>query len=157
MKKIFFILIGLVSSISMLWADVTFTVNVPIGTKQCYVVGGLPQLSSWSAGAAIAMNKVEGKDQFTVTVAGISTADISASEGYKYICGPDWKYVEKTAAGDEVANRTSVGNPDVVAKWAAVYENVGITENWTIAGKQYPLQILLPSNYDSSKEYNVTY
>ena len=157
MKKIFFILIGLVSSISMLWADVTFTVNVPIGTKQCYVVGGLPQLSSWSAGAAIAMNKVEGKDQFTVTVAGISTADISASEGYKYICGPDWKYVEKTASGDEVANRTSVGNPDVVAKWAAIYENVGITENWTIAGKQYPVQILLPSNYDSSKEYNVTY
>ena len=157
MKKLFFILIGLASGISMLLADVTFTVNVPTGTKQCYVVGGLPQLSSWSAGTAVAMNKVEGKDQFTVTVAGISTADISASEGYKYICGPDWKYVEKTASGDEVANRTSVGNPDVVAKWAAVYENVGITENWTIAGKQYPVQILLPSNYDSSKEYNVTY
>ena len=157
MKKIFFILIGLASSITMLWADVTFTVNVPIGTKHCYVVGGLPQLSSWSAGAAVPMNKVEGKDQFTVTIAGISTADISASEGYKYICGPDWKYVEKTASGDEVTNRTTIGNPDIVAKWAAVYENVGITENWTIAGKQYPIQILLPSNYDPTKEYPVTY
>ena len=157
MKKIFFILIGLASSMTMLLADVTFTVNVPSGTKHCYIVGGLPQLSSWSAGAAVPMNKVEGKDQFTVTIAGISTADISASEGYKYICGPDWKYVEKTASGDEVTNRTTVGNPDIVAKWAAVYENVGITENWTIAGKKYPVQILLPSNYDPTKEYPVTY
>ena len=157
MKKLFFFLIALASSMTMLFADVTFTVNVPAGTKHCYIVGGLPQLSSWSAGAAVAMNKVEGKDQFTVTIAGISTADISASEGYKYICGPDWKYVEKTASGDEVTNRTTIGNPDIVAKWAAVYENVGITENWTIAGKQYPIQILLPSNYDPTKEYPVTY
>ena len=157
MKKYLLLIAGLLLCLSSIFADVTFTVNVPSGTKQCYVVGGLPQLSAWSAGAAVPMNKVEEKDQFTVTIAGISTADVSASEGYKYICGPDWKYVEKTASGDEVANRTTVGNPDVVAKWAAVYENVGITENWTIAGKQYPVQILLPSNYNASKEYHVTY
>lgn len=157
MKKYLLLIAGLLLCLSSIFADVTFTVNVPSGTKQCYVVGGLPQLSAWSAGAAVPMNKVEERDQFTVTIAGISTADVSASEGYKYICGPDWKYVEKTASGDEVANRTTVGNPDVVAKWAAVYENVGITENWTIAGKQYPVQILLPSNYNASKEYHVTY
>ena len=142
MKKSLLLIAGLLLCLSSIFADVTFTVNVPSGTKQCYVVGGLPQLSAWSAGAAVPMNKVEERDQFTVTIVGISTADVSASEGYKYICGPDWKYVEKTASGDEVANRTTVGNPDVVAKWAAVYENVGITENWTIAGKQYPVQIL---------------
>ena len=157
MKKSLLLIAGLLLCLSSIFADVTFTVNVPSGTKQCYVVGGLPQLSAWSAGAAVPMNKVEEIDQFTVTIAGISTADVSASEGYKYICGPDWKYVEKTVSGDEVANRTTVGNPDVVAKWAAVYENVGITENWTIAGKQYPVQILLPSNYNASKEYHVTY
>ena len=157
MKKSFLLLFSLIAVYSTILADVTFTVNVPSGTKQCYVVGGLPQLSAWSAGAAVPMNKVEERDQFIVTIAGISTADVSASEGYKYICGPDWKYVEKTASGDEVANRTTVGNPDVVAKWAAVYENVGITENWSIAGKQYPVQILLPSNYNASKEYHVTY
>ena len=157
MKKSLLLIAGLLLCLSSIFADVTFTVNVPSGTKQCYVVGGLPQLSAWSAGTAVPMNKVEGRDQFTVTIAGISTADVSASEGYKYICGPDWKYVEKTASGDEVANRTTVGNPDVVAKWAAVYENVGITKNWTIAGKQYPVQILLPSNYNASKEYHVTY
>ena len=156
MRKFFIVSILMLCSLFAI-ADVTFTVNVPSSTKHCYVVGGLPELSSWSAGAAVAMDKVEGKDQFTVTIAGITNADISASEGYKYICGPDWKYVEKSASGDEISNRITVGNPDVVASWAAIYENVGITENWTIAGKQYPVQILLPSNYDSSKEYNVTY
>ena len=117
MKKSLLLIAGLLLCLCSIFADVTFTVNVPSGTKQCYVVGGLPQLSAWSAGAAVPMNKVEERDQFTVTIAGISTADVSASEGYKYICGPDWKYVEKTASGDEVANRTTVGNPDVVAKW----------------------------------------
>ena len=156
MKQIFSIFIGLLCGVIAM-ADVSFTVNVPAGTKQCYVVGGLPQLSSWSAGAAVAMNKVDGKDQFTVTVTGITTADVGASEGYKYVCGPDWKYVEKTASGGEVTNRTQVGNPDIVEKWAAVYENVGITENWTIAGKEYPVQILLPSHYDKTKQYNITY
>lgn len=157
MKKSLLLIASLLVCVNTILADVTFTVNVPSGTKQCYVVGGLPQLSAWSAGAAVPMKKVEERDQFTVTIAGISTADVSASEGYKYICGPDWKYVEKTASGDEVANRTTVGNPDVVAKWAAVYENVGITENWTIAGKNYPIQVLLPCNYDNTKQYNVTY
>ena len=157
MKKSLLLIASLLVCVNTILADVTFTVNVPSGTKQCYVVGGLPQLSAWSAGAAVPMNKVEERDLFTVTIAGISTADVNASEGYKYICGPDWKYVEKTASGDEVANRTTVGNPDVVAKWAAVYENVGITEKWTIAGKNYPIQVLLPSNYDNTKQYNVTY
>ena len=157
MKKIFAIVFGLVSSISMLLADVTFTVNVPIGTKHCYVVGALPELSSWAAGAAVSMDKVAGKDQFTVTIPGITTADISASEGYKYICGPDWKYVEVTASDGEVANRKTVGNPDIVARWRNTYAPVGIVENWTIAGNTYPVQILLPTNYDKNKQYPVTY
>ena len=157
MKKIFAIVFGFVSSISMLLADVTFTVNVPSGTKHCFVVGALPELSSWAAGAAVSMDKVAGKDQFTVTIQGITTADISASEGYKYICGPDWKYVEVTASDGEVANRKTVGNPDIVARWRNTYTPVGIVENWTIAGNTYPVQILLPTHYDKTKQYPVTY
>ena len=157
MKKIFAIVLGLVSSISMLLADVTFTVNVPTGTKYCYVVGALPELSSWAAGAAVSMDKVAGKDQFTVTIPGITTADISVSEGYKYICGPDWKYVEVTASDGEVANRKTVGNPDIVARWRNTYAPVGIVENWTIAGNNYPVEILLPTHYDKTKQYPVTY
>ena len=148
MKRFFSILlVGLICCANPIIADVTFTVNVPAGTKYCYVVGGLPQLSSWSAGAAVPMTQVAETSQFTVTIAGITAADVSASEGYKYICGPDWKYVEKAASGDEVANRKTVGNPDVVAKWASLYNPVGIVENWTFAGKEYPVQILLPTNY----------
>ena len=158
MKKLFsLLLIGIFGAISLAKADVTFTVNVPAGTKYCYVVGGLPELSSWSAGAAVPMTQVAETAQFTVTIAGITAADVSVSEGYKYICGPDWKYVEKSASGDEVINRKTVGNPDVVAKWANLYNPVGIVENWTFAGKEYPVQILLPTNYDKTKQYNVTY
>jgi hypothetical protein len=40
---------------------------------------------------------------------------------YKYCCGPDWVYVEKTATGAEVANRSYVDGNDVVAKWSLVY------------------------------------
>ena len=158
MKRFFSILlVGLLYCTNPILADVTFTVNVPADTKYCYVVGGLPELSSWAAGAAVPMNRVGDNNQFTVTISGISITDISASDGYKYICGPDWKYVEKTASGDEVTNRKTVGNPDVVAKWASTYTPVGIVENWSIAGKDYPVQILLPTKYDKTKQYPVTY
>lgn len=156
-KSLLSLFIGLVCCISTAMADVTFRVNVPDGTQHCYVVGALPELSSWAAGSGVVMTKVDGQNQFVVTVAGITAADVSASDGYKYVCGPDWKYVEVTASNGEMANRTTVGNPDVVAKWRNVYTAIGIVENWTIAGKQYPVQILLPSNYDASKEYHVTY
>jgi len=156
-KSLLSLLVGLVCSISTAWADVTFRVNVPAGTQHCYVVGALPELSSWAAGAGVAMTKVDGQDQFVVTVAGISASDVSASDGYKYVCGPDWKYVEVTASNGEMANRKTVGNPDVVAKWRNVYTAIGIVENWTIAGKNYPIQILLPTNYDKTKQYDVTY
>ena len=136
MKKSLLTLISaLLIGISPILADVTFTVNVPTGTKQCYVVGALAELSNWSAGAAISMNKVDGKDQFTVTIAGITAEDIAASEGYKYICGPSWDYVEKTSSGGEVTNRKTIGNPDTVGKWLKVYESVGIVENYIINDK----------------------
>ena len=54
------LLIGILMAVSFVKADVTFRVNVPSGTKYCYVVGGLPELSSWAAGAAVAMDKVAG-------------------------------------------------------------------------------------------------
>ena len=138
-------------------ADVTFTVNVPAGTKQCFVVGALPELANWSAGSPVAMTKVDGKDQFTVTIAGITADEVKASDGYKYLCGPSWDYVEKTASGGEVSNRKTIGNPDTVGKWLKVYESVGIVENITLAGKDYTVQILLPTNYDNTKEYEITY
>ena len=156
-KSLLSLFVGIMCCISTAWADVTFRVNVPEGTQHCYVVGALPELSSWAAGSGVAMTKVDGQNQFVATVAGITAADVSASDGYKYVCGPDWKYVEVTASDGEMANRKTVGNPDVVAKWRNVYTAIGIVENWTIAGKNYPIQVLLPNNYDNTKQYNVTY
>ena len=125
-------------------ADVTFTVNVPNGTKYCYVVGALPELSNWAAGVAVPMTQVAGSSQFTVTIAGITVADVSASEGYKYICGPDWKYVEVTASNAEKANRKNVGNPDVVEGWRNLYKPIGIVENWIKDGcKDEPIAIFI--------------
>jgi hypothetical protein len=40
--------------------------------------------------------------------------------GYKYCCGPEWKYEEKTATGEGVSNRSYTKN-DVVEAWAEVY------------------------------------
>ncbi len=137
--------------------NVTFRVNVPEGTKHCFVVGGLPELSSWAAGAAVPMNKVDGLNQFTITIEGITAEDVAASDGYKYVCGPDWKYVEVTSSGGEMSNRKSVGNPDVVAGWRNVYTQIGVTETYKIAGRDYNVQILLPNEYDKTKEYSVTY
>ena len=156
-KSLLTLFMALVLGVCPALADVTFTVNVPAGTKQCFVVGALPELANWSAGSPVAMTKVDGKDQFTVTIAGITADDVKASEGYKYLCGPSWDYVEKTASGGEVSNRKTIGNPDTVGKWLKVYESVGIVENITLAGKDYPVQILLPTNYDKTKEYDITY
>ena len=46
---------------------------------------------------------------------------------YKYCSGPAWDYVEKTAAGEELADRTYSAN-DVVESWLAVYipEGTGV-------------------------------
>lgn len=59
-KRLFVLLMGLMVWVSSMLADVTFRVNVPEETKQCYVVGDLPELSSWAAGSAVPMSKVEG-------------------------------------------------------------------------------------------------
>ena len=68
-KRLFVLFMGLMVWVSSMLADVTFRVNVPEETKQCYVVGDLPELSSWAAGSAVPMSKVEGQSQFEVTVA----------------------------------------------------------------------------------------
>ena len=89
---------------------VTFTVLVPGGTQVCYIAG-TPQ---WSP---IEMEKVEGEENmFTITT------DLLNGQEWKYCAGPNFDYVEVTADGGDVKNRTEYGNPDVVAAWKAVYE-----------------------------------
>lgn len=108
MKKLLLILIMAVVAISVS-AAVTYSVTVPAGTNACYIAGAM---NKWTPQA---MTKVTATT-YTIT---IETAKVS--DTYKYCSGPGWGYVEVTATGGEVANRTYAAN-DVVAKWALVYD-----------------------------------
>ncbi len=114
MKKILLSLVALFAAVSLVSAvgGVTYTVTVPSGTNVVYIAG---QMNGWSA-TANQMTKVNATT-FTITIA-TATTDME----YKYLSGPEWIYVEKTASGTEVANRTWVAGGDNVAKWAKVYD-----------------------------------
>ena len=85
-----------------------YNVTVPAGTYACYIAG---EMSGWSQ---TEMTKVD-DTHYTIAIAGATTA-----MKYKYCSGPAWEYVEKSATGEELADRTYSAN-DVVAKWLAVY------------------------------------
>ena len=107
MKKIFFLFAALISAMTM--SAVTYNVTVPAGTKACYIAG---EMNSWSF---TEMTKVD-DTHYTLEL-----ADATDAMKYKYCSGPGWGYVEKTANGEEVADRTYFVE-DVVEAWAAVYE-----------------------------------
>ena len=107
MKKIFFLFAALISAMTM--SAVTYNVTVPAGTKACYIAG---EMNSWSF---TEMTKVD-DTHYTLEL-----AEATDAMKYKYCSGPGWAYVEKTANGEEVADRTYFVE-DVVEAWAAVYE-----------------------------------
>lgn len=111
MKKILLSLVALFATVSLASA-ITYTVTVPAGTNTVYIAGSM---NGWSA-SANQMTKVNATT-FTLTIANATELD-----EYKYCSGPDWMYVEKTASGTEVANRTWVSGGDNVEKWAKVYD-----------------------------------
>ena len=88
---------------------ITYNVTVPAGTKACYIAG---EMNSWSF---TEMTKVD-DTHYTLKL-----ADATATMKYKYCSGPGWAYVEKSASGDEIGDRTYT-NADVVVKWASVYD-----------------------------------
>ena len=94
----------------------TYNVTVPAGTNACYIAG---EMNSWSH---VEMTKVS-DTHYTLEIAGATQA-----MKYKYCSGPDWAYVEKTATGEELQDRTYSAN-DVVATWAAVYDPNGTDPN----------------------------
>ena len=106
MKKSFSFFSALVCAMS-LSAAVTYSVQVPAGTNTCYICG---KCTGWSHSE---MTKVD-DTHYTITL------ETTEQDGYKYCSGPDWAYVEKTADGKDVSDRTYAAN-DVVAQWASVY------------------------------------
>ncbi|MEE1095921.1 MAG: starch-binding protein [Paludibacteraceae bacterium] len=113
--------------------QLTYTVEVPAGTHECYIAGGM---NGWSF---TKMTPVDAT-HFTTTIQWATNAD-----KYKYTSGPDWAYVEVKADGGEVADRTYNAN-DKVAKWSAVYDPsatvydyyvVGTMNEWTQNDENY--------------------
>ncbi|HEY6914435.1 MAG TPA: T9SS type A sorting domain-containing protein [Paludibacter sp.] len=113
MKKISTLVLALMSMfvISQSALALTYNVTVPAGTEACFIAGAM---NGWSATAG-RMTKVDAT-HFTITYDAAT-----ATDEYKYLSGPDWKYEEKTEAGTALpANRTWTAS-DVVAKWGALY------------------------------------
>lgn len=108
-------------------ATAIFNVTVPDGTNACYIMGNFTG-SSWPIASAVKCTKVDAT-HYTVTLdeANFQDGVTLATLKYKYLSGgPDWAYVEKDAAGGEISDRTFAASPqaDVVAKWAAVWQDV---------------------------------
>ncbi len=110
MKKILLSLVALFATVSLVSA-ITYTVTVPAGTNTVYIAGSM---NAWNA-SANEMTKVNATT-FTLTI-----EDATVLDEYKYCSGPDWMFVEKTADGYEVLDRTWSGG-DIVENWAKVYD-----------------------------------
>ena len=85
-----------------------FTVTVPEGTEKAFIAGNF---TKW---APVEMTLKE-ENVFTYSFAG----DVADTASYKYLAGPDWKYVEIKADDSEADNR-GYKAADEVAKWKAV-------------------------------------
>ena len=84
-------------------AKLTYTVTVPAGTENCYLVGAM---NGWDVDNPIEMIK-QGENVFTTTLEGVATTD-----EYKYISQKgSWDYADV-----QESNRTWTAN-DVVTAW----------------------------------------
>lgn len=144
MKKIIITLLSLLVGTYIAQA-VTFNVQVPAGTQHCYVCGAF---NNWSADEAVELQS-SGDRMFTLTLADVA----SVSGGYKYLCGRSWDYVEKGKNGEEISDRTAIGNPDVVETWRNVPEYNIESEEITVNGIKRLIKVYLPSGYESSQEF----
>lgn len=102
-------------------AKLTYTVTVPAGTENCYLVGAM---NGWDVANPIEMTK-QGENVFTTTLEGVATTD-----EYKYISQKgSWDYADV-----QDANRTWTAN-DVVTAWkdplaTNVYLVGNMFDNW---------------------------
>ncbi len=113
--------------------QIKFSVTVPEGTEEVYLVGSL---NEWNEKDPIALTKgTDGKFSVVLTLA-------AGEYQYKYICGKDWAFVEKNADDSELENRVinvteSTTQEDVVVKWAKVPGEVEPTELKTLLDAHY--------------------
>lgn len=88
--------------------EVTYTVQVPPETNSVFIAG---QFNGWSLSWMERLDSVT----FRATIQG-ATPDML----YKYVCGPEWKYVEVNADGSDKSDRTWAAL-DFVERWKMLY------------------------------------
>lgn len=131
---------------------ITLTVEVPEGSKRCYVCG---DFNNWDVNTAPELSPA-GTNLFSVDLPDVSDAQIA--KGYKYLSGRDWLYVEKDATGGEIDNRTVPGNPDKVGSWRSLPEWDVETVEITVNGLPRQIKVYLPDGYaESTESYPVIY
>jgi len=96
---------------------ITYSVTVPVGTNECYIVG---DMNNWNF---FPMNKVD-DTHYTITLSSLT------SYGYKYCSGPSWSYQELDESNNSISNRTYTTS-DIVAKWKHVYDPANPPSNMT--------------------------
>lgn len=149
MKKLAIFFVALMAGIFACQA-VTFNVRVPDGTRKCYVCGNF---NNWNPDAAPELQP-NGTNLFTLTLDDVS----SVSDGFKYLCGRSWDYVEKDASGNEINNRTTLGNPDVVGSWYHVPDYNVEANEVTVNGISRIVKVYLPEGYhENTDSYPVIY
>lgn len=149
MKKLLLTLVAAITG-SIAGYAVTFNVRVPSGTQKCYVCGAF---NNWNADEALQMSPA-GTDLFTLTLGDVA----NVSDGFKYLCGQSWDYVEKDAGGAEINNRTTLGNPDIVGSWYHVPDYSIDSNEIIVNGTKRLIKVYLPEGYDDSTDtYPVIY
>jgi enterochelin esterase-like enzyme len=156
MKIRLFSFLSVSAMVPDLKTSITYTVTVPIGTNACFIAG---EMNGWIHQAMYKVNATT----YTLTI-----ADATTTQQYNYFSGPSWHYVEKTASGADVPNRTFNAN-DVVERWALVCDPNGNVEPHVPSGSvrrfyfnskfvdSRNIDVWLPNGYDSTKKYAVVY
>ena len=100
--------------------QVIMNVTVPVGTNECWIVGNF---SDWNLTNARKLNKINATNySITMDETSFLSGITKSTMVYKYLSGGgDWSYIEKSATGQEIVNRTYKTN-DVVAQWALTYD-----------------------------------
>ena len=113
MKKTFTYFVALMSLFAMIQnvSALVYNVTVPAGTEACFIAGNM---NGWSP-SANRMTKVD------ATHYTLELPNALLTDSFKYCSGPDWKYVEKDIAGNDLAKNRGWKSDDVVANWGSVY------------------------------------
>ena len=126
---------------------IVYTVTVPAGTKQCYIVG---DMNSWTAQAMTPA----GANKFSISIDNVTVAT-----EYKYSSkdGDDtWAYVEKKNGNGSVDNRTYNAN-DVVERWNRI--DIADGENAAIIGSHKGkgvVEVQVNRQFEAGKLYTLS-